>query len=281
MMTDQDVATLIWHNGNIVPKERLKAKHGLNSLCSNYIIEYFFTNGTEILFFDQTLQRIQSLLIFFYFDSKLLSDKTGETFRNETKRLLIRNKCYKTARCYFLFSLRIGNTPIDEYILLIPDQLLFSIDKYVKRTIVTTRFFKPNGYIMNLPSIQNEFRKILRTEIDHEKVDDCIILNEDQFIVESYLGNIFLIETGIVYTPSISSGCTPLLLRGVMIHLFENISLQVLEKDGIEIEKLFDANEVIVAGETGIYSLKGFEYKRYFDNVRKNLIPLIFENGRD
>jgi hypothetical protein len=36
-----------------------------------------------------------------------------------------------------------------------------------------------------------------------------------------------------------------------------------------------------VAGETGIYSLKGIEYKRYFDTTRKVLISRIIEGGND
>ena len=279
-MNNLDVAPLIWHNGNIQPKEKIFSLFDFNFLFSNNLIEYFFTSGTDILFFQDTFLQIQSHLNIYNIDSSIFSDETGETFKNETKRLLIRNKYYKTSRCYFLFSLT--NTDIlNEYIFIVPDPQLFGIEKIIKKTIVSNRFFKPTGNVLNLPTLEIEFRKIIRLEIDYKKVDDCIIVNQEQYIVESYLGNIFLIEPGKVFTPSLHSGCASTFLRKIILILFGQLNFQVIEKDDLQIENLFNANEVIVAGETGIYSLKGIEYKRYFDVVRKELILKMMESGKD
>jgi branched-subunit amino acid aminotransferase/4-amino-4-deoxychorismate lyase len=280
-MNEQEIASLIWHNGNIQPKEKIFPVIDFNFLFFNNIVEYFFTSGTEILFFNETLSQIQSLLNIYYLDSILFADESGETFKNETKRLLIRNKFYKTARCYILLSHSPESNSLNEYIFLVPDLQLFGIDKIIKKTIVSSRFFKPSGAAMSLPTLENEFRKIIRMEIDHEKADDCIILNQEQQIVESYLGNIFLIEPGKVITPSLSSGCRPLIMRRILLAVFEQLSYQVIERKDIEVENLFNANEVIVAGEKGIYSLKGIEFKRYFDTIRKVLISKIRENISD
>jgi branched-subunit amino acid aminotransferase/4-amino-4-deoxychorismate lyase len=280
-MNWQEVSTLIWHNGNIIPKEKPICTPDFNSLFSTSLTDYFFTNGTDILFFPETQTRINSLLKIYFIHSKLFADLTGEFFKNETKRLLIRNKCYKTARGYFHLTISPKTGLLNEYILLIPDSQIFGIEKNIRKAIVSNRYYKPLGEIMNLPSIENEFRKIVRTEIEHKKVDDSIILNHDQYIVESYLGNIFLVEPGKIITPTLSSGATSLLLRGILINLLPQIGYEVIEKNEIQIENLFDANEVIIAGETGIYSLKGIEYKRYFDNVRKSLILKILEMVKD
>jgi branched-subunit amino acid aminotransferase/4-amino-4-deoxychorismate lyase len=279
-MNEQEIASLIWHNGNIQPKEEIFPVIDFNFLFSTNLVEYFFTSGTEILFFSDTLSQLQSLLNIYYLDSVLFADESGETFKNETKRLLIRNKYYKTARCYILLSRSHKTNSLNEYIFIVPDPQLFGNEKIIKKTIISNRFFKPTGAAMNLPTIENEFRKIIRSEIDHEKADDCIILNQEQHIVESYLGNIFLIEPGIVITPSINSGCTPFLLRKIIIAIFEQLNFQVIERKDIQVENLFNANEVIIVGETGIYSLKGIEYKRYFDSIRKVVISKIIEKGK-
>jgi branched-subunit amino acid aminotransferase/4-amino-4-deoxychorismate lyase len=276
-MNGQEAATLTWHNGNIIPKEAAFSKFDFNFLFNSNIIVYFFTSGTDILFFDATYSHIQPFLNDFNFDSTLITDNQGETLKNETKRLLIRNKYYKTARCYILQSRSFQPSHIDEFIFIVPDLHLFSLDKIIKKTIVSNRFFKPLGVVMNFPTMANEYKKIVRAEIEREKADDCIILNQDQYIVESYLGNIFLIEHGMVMTPSLNSGCTPLLMRDIILRIFKQLNFQVIEKNDIQLENLLDANEVIVAGETGIYSLKGIEYKRFFDNIRKVLISKIIE----
>jgi branched-subunit amino acid aminotransferase/4-amino-4-deoxychorismate lyase len=280
-MNEKDVATLIWQNGNIQPKEKIFSNLDFSFIFHNQLVECFLTFGTDILFFNETFSKIQSSLNIYHIDSVLFSDNTGDSFKKETKRLLIRNKCYKTARCYIVFSISIETNSLNEYIFLIPDPQLFSVDKTIKKTIVSNRLLKPSGIVMNFSTMVKEFRKIIQTEMEHEKVDDCIILNLDQNIVESYLGNIFLITPGEVITPSLNSGCTPYLLRKITISLFENLGFQVIEKDDMQVENLLDANEVVVAGETGIYALKGIEYKRYFDNVRKALISKVVEAGLD
>jgi branched-subunit amino acid aminotransferase/4-amino-4-deoxychorismate lyase len=277
-MNELDVASLIWHNGNIQPKENTFPIYNFNPLFYSNLVECFYTSGTEIFFFNETLLQIQSHLKIYNINSTIFADETGETFKNETKRLLIRNKYYKTSRCYILFSLS-NNEILNEFIFLIPDQQLFGIEKIIKKTIVSTQFLKPTGKAIILPTLDIEFRKIIRLEIDCEKVDDCIILNQEQFIVESFLGNIFLIEPGKVFTPSLRSGCTPSFLRKIIIFHLGQLNFHIIEKDDLQVENLFNANEVIVAGETGIYSLKGIEYKRYFDIVRKELISKIMETS--
>lgn len=280
-MNEHEVATLIWHNGNITPNEAVFSKFDFNFLFNTNLVEYYFTFGTKILFFDELLSKIKSNLKIHNINSILFADETGEKFRSETNRLIIRNKYYKTARCYILFSLFPETNSLNEYIFLVPDPLLFEIDKIIKKTIVSNQFLKPSGVIMNFPTMENEFRKIIRMEIENEKADDCIILNQDQHIVESYLGNIFLLESGLVFTPSLSSGCKPLIMRKIILNIFGQLHFQVVEKNDLQVEKLFEANEVIIAGETGIYSLKGIEYKRYFDYTRKVLISKIVEGYTD
>jgi branched-subunit amino acid aminotransferase/4-amino-4-deoxychorismate lyase len=280
-MNEPDVASLCWYNGNILPKEKIFPLFDFNFLFSNNLFDCFFTSGTDILFFKETLSRIHSLLKIYNFNPELFKDETGEFFKNEIKRLLIRNKNYKTARCYILLSNCSATGHLDEFIFLVPDQLLFGIDKIIKRTIVSNKSLKPSGTVMKLPTLEIEFKKIIRLEIEFEEADDCIILNQNQNIVESFLGNIFLIEPGVVFTPSLDSGCTPLLLRNVIMTILKQLNFQVIEKSDLQVEDLFNATEVIVAGETGIYSLKGIEYKRYFDTIRKVVISKIIEAGRD
>jgi hypothetical protein len=183
-MNKQEVANLIWYNGNIIPKEKLISTSDFSLHFSTNIVDYFYTNGTDILFFEETLLKIKSLLKLYFIDSMIFADESGESFKIETKRLLVRNKYYKTARCYFVVTLSTDGNSLNEYILLIPDPQLFVNDKNIKKAIVSNRFFKPLGAVMNLPTIENEFRKIIRTEIGHEKVDDCIILNLNQYITE-------------------------------------------------------------------------------------------------
>jgi branched-subunit amino acid aminotransferase/4-amino-4-deoxychorismate lyase len=274
-MTAIQTAPLVWFNGTMVPKEKLNLFFDITLFMTTNLVETFFTNGTEILFLEDTIARINSLITTYKFDSKLLNDVSGETFINETRRLLIRNFCYKTARCFLLFSDANLNNRTNEFLFLEPYPSLFSNNKILKKAVVSGKFLKPTGNVMNLPTIEHEFMKIIKSEFIFEDADDCIILNQQQFIVESYHGNIFLIDNHTVLTPSINSGCSLHLIRNAVINGFRELNFEVIEKDQIPVESLFEAKEIIIAGPSGIYSLKGFEYKRYFDITRKILIEKI------
>jgi len=271
-MNTIQTAPLVWYNGNIVPKEKLNLFFDINLFMSTSVVETFFTNGTDIMFLEETISRIQSLLSIYKFDSTLFKEATGEKFINETRRLLIRNFCYKTARCFLLFCEATGITAKGEFLFIEPDPSFFSHDKILKKAVVSSNYLKPAGNVMSLPTVEQEFRKIIKSEFIYSDADDCIILNQQQQLLESYHGNIFLIDGKSALTPSIHSGCSIQLLRGVVINAFRELNFEVIEKDQLTVEALFDAKEVIIAGTTGIYSLRGVEFKRYFDTVRKKLI---------
>jgi branched-subunit amino acid aminotransferase/4-amino-4-deoxychorismate lyase len=274
-MTQIKTASMVWYNGTIVPKEKLNLFFDISLFMSTNLVETFFTNGTEIMFLEDTLARIKSFIAIYKFDSKLINDNKGETFINETRRLLIRNFCYKTSRCFLLFCEGSGNNITNEFLFVEPFPSLFSDGKTLKRAIVSSKFLKPLGNVMNLPTIEHEFRKIIHSEFKIEDVDDCIIINQEQFIVESFFGNIFLVDQQKVKTPSANSGCSLPIMRNVIINGFKALNFQVIEMDQISVEALFETKEVIIAGSSGIYSLKGIEYKRYFDITRKILIEKI------
>jgi branched-subunit amino acid aminotransferase/4-amino-4-deoxychorismate lyase len=280
-MNELEFEQYFWHNGTIYSLEKRSPFLDFNIVFSLNLTDCFYTSGTDILFYHDTLYRILTLIKIYNIETGLFSDKTGETFKSETKRLLIRNKYYKTGRCYYLACRNTKNGNLDEYIFVVADPQLFENDKIIFKTMVSNRFLKPPGAVMNLPTIEYEFRKIILAEIKKEKADDCIILNHDQYITETYLGNIFLIMPGEILTPSLNSGCTNSLLRIIVMKIFNQINQRVLEINDLQVENLFAAKEVIIAGETGVYSMKGIEYKRFFDTTRKMLISKIIESGRD
>ncbi|HUM89695.1 MAG TPA: aminotransferase class IV [Prolixibacteraceae bacterium] len=270
-MISIDTAPLVWHNGTIAPKEKLNLFFDVNLFLSTNLVETFFLQGTEVMFAHDTISRIKTLLSIYKFNTKLFNDNSGEYFLNETRRLLIRNNCYKTSRGFLLITEPLGNATPNEFIFIEPSPTLFGADKVLKQAIVSSKFLKPDGNVMSLPTMEHEFRKLVRAEFEYESADDCIILNQNQCITESYNGNIFLIDGNRAYTPSAGTGCTIHLLRGVIIGLLQDMGIELTESEDLPVDLLFEVREVIIAGTSGIFSLKGLEYKRYFDITRKKL----------
>jgi|GEM_PF-776792 len=87
---------------------------------------------------------------------------------------------------------------------------------------------------------------------------DAIVLNEKGFITETSKANIFLIKQGHIFTPPISHGLLPGVVKNVIIENFN-----VREKS-IKVEEIFDADEVFLTNSlVGVLPVLQIEDKSY------------------
>ena len=91
------------------------------------------------------------------------------------------------------------------------------------------------------------------------KVNDCILLNNDERICDSTIANIFIIKDNIIYTPSLNEGCVAGVLRRFIIEKFQP-DLKIIEKP-ISIGELENADEVFLTN-----SIKGIRWVKEFRN---------------
>jgi len=142
-MNIENLSRLFWHNGNIENIEDRISEFYITSAFGFSFQEVAITYSTDILFFDETFSRLISLVKIYRFNSNLLADETGDYLKNEVKRLLVRNRYYKTARCIIMFLQNPKNQKVEEYIFIEPDIYLFSIGKIVNRCIFIPQLPKP------------------------------------------------------------------------------------------------------------------------------------------
>jgi branched-subunit amino acid aminotransferase/4-amino-4-deoxychorismate lyase len=276
-MNIENLSRLFWHNGNIGNIEDRITEFYISSAFGFSFQEIILTYGTDILFFDETFIRIASLVKIYRFKSELLSDGTGEYLKNEVKRLLVRNRYYKTARCIIMFQQNQENRKADEYIFIEPDRYLFSIGKIVQKCIFIPQLPKPFGVVMNLPTVDYEYKKLIANEIKREDAEDCIIVNQNSIVSETFLGNIFLVGPEKIITPSLSTCCNPGVMREVVIDELQKLNYPIFEEDEISEDDVMNSVEIFTAGTNGIFSIKGIGLLRFFDDVRKMILVKINE----
>ncbi len=240
--------------------------------------ETILTNGTEIIFPYETTRRLRTLLNVYGINSTLPGDDSGNELKNEVKKLIIKLRAYKTARIKISFTKNIITGESTHTLNHDPDPYLFSTGKINNKCLINNRILKPLGTTINLPNVYSEFRKLVLTEMISSDIDDSIILNEDLSVTEAYSGNIFFIEDEHVVTPSMQTGCYPGILRNIVINELKMMNLPVVEKDHIAIEEILDSKEIITAGSYGIFSIRGIDKQRYFDDYRNLLIARIVKN---
>ncbi len=276
-MNIENLSRLFWHNGNIENIEDRISEFYITSAFGFSFQEVAVTYSTDILFFDETFSRLASLVKIYRFNSNLLADETGDYLKNEVKRLLVRNRYYKTARCIIMFLQNPKNQKVEEYIFIEPDIYLFSIGKIVNRCIFIPQLPKPFGAVMNLPTIDYEYKKLVSNEIKRENAEDCIILNQNNIVSETFLGNIFLVGPERIVTPSLNTHCNPGVMREVVIEELKKLNYPIYEEDVISEEDVMSSVEIFTAGTNGIFTIKGIGYLRFFDDVRKMILVKINE----
>lgn len=83
--------------------------------------------------------------------------------------------------------------------------------------------------LSNIKSINYLDHILARIEAENQGVDDAIILNTKHKVAETTIANIFAIKNNIIYTPKLSDGALPGIIRQVL--------LKILQKNGIMIEE--------------------------------------------
>ena len=110
----------------------------------------------------------------------------------------------------------------------------------------------------------------------NSNVNDCLLVNEHDRIAEAISSNIFIVKDDNIYTPSISEGCIPGIMREVVIKVAPTIGLKVNNQVAFPVQKLFDCDEVFLTNTvTGIRWVVAFRQQRYFNKVSKLLTEAI------
>lgn len=111
-------------------------------------------------------------------------------------------------------------------------------------------------------------------------LNDCLLLNHQDKIIEATSSNLFWIKDGIIYTPSVYSGCIDGVLRQVLIKLIkENMVANIVETQGGDRHMLLSADEMFLTNAIqGIQWIVGYGEKRYFNQTTRKLAQLLNDN---
>lgn len=98
--------------------------------------------------------------------------------------------------------------------------------------------------------------------------DDCLIINENNLIVEGYHSNVFLYKEGVLYTPGVESGCVMGVMREKLIRLAQQQGIKIIELPGLTEEELLSAEEIFLTNAVeGIRWVLAYKHRRYFNKL--------------
>ncbi len=104
---------------------------------------------------------------------------------------------------------------------------------------------------------------ILAKKLIYDKVsNEVIFLNTKGEICEGSLSNIFFVKESQIYTPKVSCGLLPGIVRRFLITHLQVKEISIYPKDVYQMDECFITNSLM-----GIMPVISFEDKQYFNNV--------------
>ncbi len=161
-------------------------------------------------------------------------------------------------------SIAIQATPLDQNFYPINPKG-FVIDLY-------TELRKPINFLAPIKSCNSLIYIMAAQYKQKQKVDDCILINDQNRIVEAISSNVFIVKGDTILTPSLEEGCIAGVMRNIVIDLARRNGFDVIDKKGLEVETLLGADEVFLTNAiSGIQWVVGLQQKRYFGLVSRKL----------
>lgn len=138
------------------------------------------------------------------------------------------------------------------------------LSKVIRNSTSLLTYVKSINYVENL--IENQNAK-------EEGFNEVIFLNEKGFVTECSTANIFIVKSGLVYTPKLECGLLNGILREFVINNFSVIEKEITLRDLFESDEVFITNSLIgIMKVTSIYdnsyNNRGYEEKGSYNNYK-------------
>ncbi|MGB0390232.1 MAG: aminotransferase class IV [Salibacteraceae bacterium] len=127
-----------------------------------------------------------------------------------------------------------------------------------------TRIKKPLN-VLSMVKSANAQLFVMAAKFAQEKgLEDAFLVNTNNDLVEAVSSNLFIIKNNQVYTPALSTGCLPGIMRMVIISMLAKKNIKVSETK-ISPSDLILADEIFLTNSIqGIQWVGGFQTKRFY-----------------
>ena len=255
-------------------------------LYGDALYETIRANGTTLFFFQDHMERLIKSMNYLKMD--IPSPVKNHRIKQEMVKLLNKNKHLKGAEVRLTVFRNGGGdytTTDDSCSYLIESNKLendsYALNKKGMIVDVFQNLKKPITPLSNLKTTNALFYILAGNFKKEHKLDDCLLINQNNELIEAIGSNIFLVKEDIVKTPPLKSGCKDGILRKYIFDLAHELGYKISSQHPVTFEDLMDADEMFFTNITeGIQWVGGIRQKRYFKNTARKLFNLLYEKIR-
>lgn len=279
---EKDRRNYIWLNGQFFPSNQpvLDADNRL-FVYGDGVLETIHAYGTEgrhlTLHYERLIRgmKMLNLDIPAYFSADFLAKEISRLLNKNRhyRSTAIRLSVYRNPSRDFIpanntVSILMHSTPLDhDFYPYNTKGLIVDIYTEIKKPInVLSALETSNSLLYIMAGI---FR-------DKFGVDDCLLINEQNRLVESISSNLFLIFGDQLYTPCLTEGCKDGIVRQLLVGKAAEWGYKIYPRAQIDADMLVKADEVFITDAiSGIRWIVGVRHKRYFNKVSRELSLLL------
>lgn len=283
------VNSFILYNGNYYFKDEFRLSYNNRAFCyGDALFETMHANGTKIQFFNDHMIRLR-------FGMKTLGMEIPANIENnaiekELVKLLHKNKLYQGVRIRLTIFRNEGGkyTPQDHSISYLAENEYIENEQYQLNTKgiavgLFDKIKKPVNILSNLKSSNALIYIQAGLFAQKNKWDDCILVNENNHLVEGISSNLFILKDTILRTPPLNDAPVAGIMRKQILKVADSQNFKILNNEPCSEEHLLQADEVFLTNSiSGITWVLGFKDRRYFNHTSKRLIDKLnkttFEN---
>ena len=271
------------YNGEILPANQ--AALTISNRGFKYgdgVFETMRMINAQLMFADLHTERLKSAMAALKLDNNLVFD---ETFLKErVVELALRNGGIQNARVR-ITVFRDGEgrySPVSNQAAYAIEMDEIAETSYIgnSRGLIVNVFeeiTKSVNYLSNYKTCNSLLFVMAGLYRKQNSLDDVFILNQNGFLCESMSSNVFVLFEKTLYTPSLAEGCVAGVMRDVVTKLAASIDVPVIEAQ-INPDVLNEAEEVFLTNAArGIQWVMGFNSKRYFNKLSRNLLMKLNE----
>ena len=138
-------------------------------------------------------------------------------------------------------------------------------------------FYKQKSLLSTLKSANAQLYVLASIYKAENKLQECILINDDKEVVEAISSNLFMLKDGIVYTPPVESGCLKGVMRKNLIALLKQMKIE-LKEEAFSPFELQKADELwLTNAVNGLQWVGNYRKKQYTNTLAKQMIVALNE----
>lgn len=272
------------YNGKILADDQACIK--LDNRAFKYgdgLFESMHAANNQIQLFDKHLKRLKSGMKILNMEIPDIFTTKSDKLQNQINTLTNKNRHYKGARIRLsvfrqdggLYSPKsnkvsyiIENKPLKTIPYKLNEKGLL-IDIYNEQ-------LKPINLLSSIKTTNSLFFVLAGIYKQANNLDECLLLNTRGNIVEGISSNIFIVKNDKLFTPALSEGCLPGVMRQNIIELAQSKGINIEYTKPIKIEDVEKADEIFLTNAIkGIQWVVGFKQRRFYNHTSKRIMKML------